>query len=171
MPLSVYWHNMGAIHHGLEVLAPKRSCVRNQRTQNHFVGLVAAFSAVGLQPCIVDSRPLLAPDKSHYGDPAAATLNRHIIDIDEHAVCNDGTPSVFYHTPGDSGQWIVYLQGGGWCWDEPTCEERWADSPQLMSSASYGPTLNVSGVLSNDPSISPLSSATKVLSISREFSL
>jgi len=43
-------------------------------------------------------------------------------------VCNDGTPGGYYFRPavGEEAQdkWIFYLQGGGWCWNETSCEHR-----------------------------------------------
>ena len=44
------------------------------------------------------------------------------------AVCNDGTPGVFYIRPGvgaDANKWIVHTQGGGRCADNQSCQERW----------------------------------------------
>lgn len=52
---------------------------------------------------------------------AAATLNerlynaelRKIIVDDASAVCNDGTPGVFYFAAGDPKVWLIDLEGGG----------------------------------------------------------
>ena len=45
------------------------------------------------------------------------------------ALCNDGTTGAYYWAPGTSDSWIVFLQGGMWCWDEPSCASRWKNSP------------------------------------------
>ena len=44
------------------------------------------------------------------------------------AVCNDGSPGVFYVRPGsgaDVTKWIVHVQGGGSCSSHTACLERW----------------------------------------------
>jgi hypothetical protein len=41
------------------------------------------------------------------------------------ATCNDGTMAGYYVKKGTSAtDWLVFQQGGGWCWDEPTCASR-----------------------------------------------
>jgi O-palmitoleoyl-L-serine hydrolase len=57
------------------------------------------------------------------------------------AICNDGSPSGLYFTPGDAAQkdiWVVQLQGGGWCWDAATCAARTGD---LTSSKGWKPSM------------------------------
>lgn len=44
------------------------------------------------------------------------------------AVCNDGSPGVFYIRPGvgtDAAKWIVHTQGGGRCAENEKCQQRW----------------------------------------------
>jgi len=43
------------------------------------------------------------------------------------AICNDGTPAAYYYRAGaaQSRQWLVYLEGAGWCWDKESCDEPW----------------------------------------------
>jgi Pectinacetylesterase len=54
--------------------------------------------------------------------------------VDPLAVCNDGSGAPFYFRPGkDPTVWLVYMQGGEWCWSAESCAERWAASPWLMS--------------------------------------
>lgn len=40
------------------------------------------------------------------------------------ARCNDGSPAGYYYkpAPSDSDDWIVMLESGGWCWDDPSCK-------------------------------------------------
>ena len=44
------------------------------------------------------------------------------------AKCLDGSPPAIYYSParGDENQdnWVIYLKGGGWCWDEASCAKR-----------------------------------------------
>jgi hypothetical protein len=55
-------------------------------------------------------------------------------DIDTLAVCNDGSGApLYFHNGTDPNLWMVYLQGGEWCWDAASCAARWQTSPFLMS--------------------------------------
>ena len=62
---------------------------------------------------------------------AGIDLTRYTIDTSKfpNAVCNDGTPGVFYYAPAtreeDRNKWLIFLQGGGSCRDGQTCAERW----------------------------------------------
>lgn len=62
---------------------------------------------------------------------AGTDLTRHVVDNDlfPEAICNDGTPAVFYYgafsKPEDRDKWIIFLQGGGDCFDGQSCGERW----------------------------------------------
>ncbi|KAK9807851.1 hypothetical protein WJX72_011324 [[Myrmecia] bisecta] len=63
-------------------------------------------------------------------------------DVDPQAVCNDGSPGVFFFRPAlsmHSTKWVVRFHGGAWCWDKLSCEQRWRDSPHLMSTTMLPP--------------------------------
>ena len=53
----------------------------------------------------------------------ARVLDRHLLDGDPRAVCNDGTPALYYHAPSARGgaAWVVHLQGGGACVSADEC--------------------------------------------------
>jgi hypothetical protein len=86
------------------------------------------------------------------------------------AVCNDGSPGAYYITEakGRKGRaaaqdvWLIFLQGGGWCWDAASCAARNANEPGLMSSDAYPPTRDATGIFSPDPALSPFATANKV---------
>ena len=47
------------------------------------------------------------------------------------ALCPDRTSAAYYFRQGKEGATatnnvLIYLQGGFWCWDEPSCALRWA---------------------------------------------
>eukprot|EP01012_Entosiphon_sulcatum_P006106 TRINITY_DN12849_c0_g1_i3.p1 TRINITY_DN12849_c0_g1~~TRINITY_DN12849_c0_g1_i3.p1 ORF type:complete len:500 (+),score=54.03 TRINITY_DN12849_c0_g1_i3:1395-2894(+) len=45
----------------------------------------------------------------------------------EGAVCLDGTPGGFYYrqgSPKNASKWVIWLEGGGWCYNNVSCEER-----------------------------------------------
>jgi Pectinacetylesterase len=71
------------------------------------------------------------------------------------AVCNDGSPGAIYYAAGDPMKWVVYLAGGGWCWDEATCAARFDSSPELMSSTSYAQTLSLGASFRRTPPRAP----------------
>lgn len=49
--------------------------------------------------------------------------------------CNDGSPVGYYmRLNNHSKSWVIYLQGGGFCGNEESCQQRWQRSPHLMSS-------------------------------------
>lgn len=43
------------------------------------------------------------------------------------AICNDGSPAAYYYRSGvpQSRQWLVFLEGAGWCWDAASCNIPW----------------------------------------------
>ncbi len=76
---------------------------------------------------------------------------------DPSAVCNDGSPYVFYLQAGTaSGKWIIYFQGGLWCYDLESCNARMKASPSLMSSKSYTAQAYFGGVLDDASERNPL---------------
>jgi hypothetical protein len=62
---------------------------------------------------------------------AGVDLRKYTIDTTKfpNAVCNDGTPAVFYYGAAtraeDRGKWVIFLQGGGGCSNGQACAERW----------------------------------------------
>lgn len=93
---------------------------------------------------------------------AGTDLTRHVIDTTRfpEAVCNDGTPAIFYYgaatRPEDENKWIIFLQGGGSCVDGQSCAERWcsidtAYGLHKMSSSQSKPQIRGAGFLSPDP--------------------
>mmetsp|Transcript_107808 Transcript_107808/g.300555 ORF Transcript_107808/g.300555 Transcript_107808/m.300555 type:complete len:405 (+) Transcript_107808:188-1402(+) len=76
------------------------------------------------------------------------------------AICNDGSPAAYYYRPGRPGtrRWLVFLEGGMWCWDAASCRKgvrglptsapfprtvnairRWADKMQGLFDAEKSP--------------------------------
>mmetsp|Transcript_21927 Transcript_21927/g.39421 ORF Transcript_21927/g.39421 Transcript_21927/m.39421 type:complete len:388 (-) Transcript_21927:21-1184(-) len=40
------------------------------------------------------------------------------------ALCLDGSPAGYYLRPGHPHKWVILFEGGGWCYNNKTCEER-----------------------------------------------
>lgn len=46
------------------------------------------------------------------------------------ALCNDGTAPVYYkHLVEGSSEYLIYLEGGGGCFNETACELRYQQDP------------------------------------------
>jgi hypothetical protein len=75
-------------------------------------------------------------------------LNLHLFDTTSFplAVCNDGSPSGFYikTSPSMSNLWIIFQQGGDWCYDEASCKLRTGD---LTSSRNWTSKLSKKGMM------------------------
>jgi Pectinacetylesterase len=76
------------------------------------------------------------------------------------AVCNDGTPAVFYYgaatKPEDRNKWIIFLQGGGACFDGQTCAQRWCSidtnyGMDKMTTSLTKPQIRGVGFMNPDP--------------------
>lgn len=63
-------------------------------------------------------------------------------------------PAVYYFKASSQARsagpqhWLVFLEGGGWCFDEESCAQRFIESRQLMSSSTFPSTLSVGGMFS-----------------------
>ena len=76
--------------------------------------------------------------------------------LNDGAVCLDGTPAGYYIRYG-SGQhatdFIVHLEGGGWCTSPADCASR--ATTALGSSKQWPSSLNLDGFLSDDLTVNP----------------
>lgn len=86
-------------------------------------------------------------------------LTRYTVNVARYpeAVCNDGTPAVFYYGAAtrtqDRDNWIIFLQGGGACTSGQKCAERWCSIDSnygldKMSSSLTKPQIRGAGFLS-----------------------
>eukprot|EP01125_Pyxidicula_operculata_P004131 TRINITY_DN1599_c0_g1_i1.p1 TRINITY_DN1599_c0_g1~~TRINITY_DN1599_c0_g1_i1.p1 ORF type:complete len:364 (+),score=39.32 TRINITY_DN1599_c0_g1_i1:53-1093(+) len=67
-------------------------------------------------------------------------------------LCNDGSSAGFYYEKSASPEgWILFLEGGGFCFNNISCSLRWKYSPSLMSSKGWSKTYTGTGILSNKP--------------------
>lgn len=84
----------------------------------------------------------------------AASLEKVVVQnaAARHAVCNDGTPGVYYFRPGSGegvNRWVIFLAGGGFCFSVNTCQLRQILNPELMTSSDKPATIRVPGLLSD----------------------
>jgi O-palmitoleoyl-L-serine hydrolase len=67
--------------------------------------------------------------------------------------CLDGSPPGFYHRLTGSSKWVVFFQGGGWCYNEEDCYKR--SSTFLGSSTVWPKNVSKGGVLSANAKTNP----------------
>ncbi|KAG1682519.1 Palmitoleoyl-protein carboxylesterase notum1 [Nymphon striatum] len=67
------------------------------------------------------------------------------------ATCNDGSDAGYYvrHSIG-SKKWIIFLEGGGYCFDKNSCDKRFMHQMNFMSSKYWPEERSFSGILSPD---------------------
>lgn len=74
------------------------------------------------------------------------------------AVCNDGSPAVYYFRPGSGtgvNRWVIFLAGGGFCFSVDSCYLRQILNPELMTSSDKPATVQVNGLLSDSRAQNP----------------
>ncbi|XP_075895273.1 inactive palmitoleoyl-protein carboxylesterase notum1b [Nelusetta ayraudi] len=70
--------------------------------------------------------------------------------------CNDGSPAGYYlRESKGSKRWLLYLEGGWYCFNKQTCDRRYETMRSLMSSADWPQTRTESGILSPQPEQNP----------------
>ncbi|XP_022911486.1 palmitoleoyl-protein carboxylesterase NOTUM [Onthophagus taurus] len=70
--------------------------------------------------------------------------------------CNDGSQSGFYLRRSHlSKKWIVFLEGGWYCYDHPSCQNRWVKQRHYMTSSQWPETRDVGGILSPNQEENP----------------
>eukprot|EP00659_Diplonema_papillatum_P001600 gene1600-2388_t len=81
-------------------------------------------------------------------------------EVADGAMCIDGSPAAFYFRPGsgaDVNHWVIYFEGGGWCYDPADCYYR--STTHDGSSSTYPPqqtlTGTVGGMMSANCSVNP----------------
>jgi hypothetical protein len=86
-----------------------------------------SYSDFTARPACVPPPPPPAPPPA----PGAGALVKLTAAVTSHgARCLDGSPAAYYFTPGTGSgadKWVVYLNGGGWCWSE---SEEYSDVSQ-----------------------------------------
>ena len=58
--------------------------------------------------------------------------------------------------------WLLFLEGGDWCYSSETCSKRFSASPQYMSSQGWPGLVSLGGIFSSNPRKSPWAGANKI---------
>ncbi|CAH8627113.1 unnamed protein product [Schistosoma bovis] len=75
------------------------------------------------------------------------------------AKCNDGSSAGYYYRPAKYttvSRWLIFLEGGWYCFDEETCILRESNAFSLFSSKFWPKTRSFGGILSSDPNANPI---------------
>lgn len=118
----------------------------------------------------VQAAALLAAALVAFAHRASASVMQRVLLEDQDAVCTDGSPAGYYWsaatTAAGNSTWLVYLEGGGWCFSATSCAERCGtpSAPKtgssLCSSRAWGDTTSEEGLFA--PASSGLADANKV---------
>ncbi|XP_068607212.1 inactive palmitoleoyl-protein carboxylesterase notum1b [Brachionichthys hirsutus] len=66
--------------------------------------------------------------------------------------CNDGSPAGYYIKESKgSKRWLLFLEGGWYCFNKQTCDTRYETTRRLMSSTKWPPSRTGTGILSPQP--------------------
>ena len=89
------------------------------------------------------------------GDKVENRLTRKFL-YNRNVTCNDGSPSGYYIWRNRSStRWVIFLEGGWFCYDRPSCEARWLRLRTLMSSDHWPTVKTAGGILSADAEENP----------------
>ena len=132
---------------------------------------VSQYTAVIMaEVCVLACVILLAVTVTSWPGAAGALLSRRVLTAEDgpHAVCNDGSPAVYYHSDHtwegkQNGRFVIHLAGGFFCYELGECIRRCAiDTPELCTTSSKA-KIEMGGILSDSTNVNQaLSSAYKV---------
>ena len=89
------------------------------------------------------------------GDKEENRLTRKFL-YNRNVTCNDGTPAGYYIRRNPSSRkWVLFLEGGWYCYDQVSCEARWLRLRTLMSSSQWPEEKTVGGIMSSDHNENP----------------
>jgi hypothetical protein len=130
------------------------------------VGLILLISICS--PCASIQGPSSKFETRSSSTETTLSLEWFPDDYDPLAVCNDGTRGGYYFKEAiDSTMkniYVIFLPGGGQCYDEASCQDRWDSiGSTFMSSRGFTPTIEEGGLLDSSPQNSPFWAANKAV--------
>ncbi|KAJ8910753.1 hypothetical protein NQ315_017210 [Exocentrus adspersus] len=115
------------------------------------LGICAALpnDLTGEQPIHTNSIQRFAHNQEHDGKGNEVRALKKVFLSNRSITCNDGSQAGFYlrksHT---SKKWIIFLEGGWYCYDHHSCRNRWLKQRHYMTSSQWPDTRDVGGILS-----------------------
>ncbi|HUH96805.1 MAG TPA: pectin acetylesterase-family hydrolase [Anaerolineales bacterium] len=110
------------------------------------------------KPPVTESARAASPATAQPSAPPA--LTKHVVKdaAQRQAVCNDGSPAVYYFNLGsgaDAAHWLIFFQGGGYCSSDPSCAFRWNSQHDLMTSQGAPNKMDGAGIFSSSDQENP----------------
>ncbi|XP_047402735.1 palmitoleoyl-protein carboxylesterase NOTUM isoform X3 [Sciurus carolinensis] len=82
-------------------------------------------------------------------------LRLHLL-LNTSVTCNDGSPAGYYLKESKgSRRWLLFLEGGWYCFNRENCDTRYDTMRRLMSSKDWPHTRTGTGILSSQPEENP----------------
>ncbi|XP_062072092.1 palmitoleoyl-protein carboxylesterase NOTUM [Lepus europaeus] len=82
-------------------------------------------------------------------------LRLHLL-LNTSVTCNDGSPAGYYLKESKgSRRWLLFLEGGWYCFGRESCDSRYDTMRRLMSSKDWPRTRTGTGILSSQPEENP----------------
>ncbi|XP_039715786.1 palmitoleoyl-protein carboxylesterase NOTUM [Pteropus medius] len=82
-------------------------------------------------------------------------LRLHLL-LNTSVTCNDGSPAGYYLKESKgSRRWLLFLEGGWYCFNRENCDSRYDTMRRLMSSRDWPRTRTGTGILSSQPEENP----------------
>ncbi|KAK1330711.1 hypothetical protein QTO34_008649 [Cnephaeus nilssonii] len=82
-------------------------------------------------------------------------LRLHLL-LNTSVTCNDGSPAGYYLKESKgSRRWLLFLEGGWYCFNRENCDSRYSTLRRLMSSKDWPRTRTGTGILSSQPEENP----------------
>ncbi|KAK5650413.1 hypothetical protein RI129_001442 [Pyrocoelia pectoralis] len=126
-----------------------------------WTGMVYAFPA-GTNSNVVLETPISTNtiqriyENSEIKDIEETRLLKKVFLSNRSITCNDGSQAGFYLRKSHSSKtWIIYLEGGWYCYDQQTCRNRWVRQRHFMTSSHWPETRNEGGILSPNEEENP----------------
>lgn len=136
------WENMACSGHECYTCGDRVTRLRNN------MGL--SFTAAGQQ--VADEFNQECGGCGDWPSLTTVSLSLHTIPNAEQrlAVCNDGSPAGFFYAPPvtelaeEPPVWMLFQEGGWWCWDDESCRQRENTMPSyLMSSSTFASQIEI----------------------------
>ncbi|XP_076076748.1 palmitoleoyl-protein carboxylesterase notum1-like [Mytilus galloprovincialis] len=130
------------------------SCVQQPYNRIHDMPLdVNKLESLGNSDSLMKALKDIAQKSHDCGVKEVPKFRRYFLK-NKTVTCNDGSPAGYYLRKSyGSKKWIVFLEGGWYCFDDLSCRLRWQNTGwrSYMSSNSWPHLRRVNGLLSSDP--------------------
>ncbi|KAF2904870.1 hypothetical protein ILUMI_01303 [Ignelater luminosus] len=119
-----------------------------------WMGLINVFSASGINEALLETPIHTNTIQRFYhnsesrGNDETRSLKKVFLS-NRSVTCNDGSQAGFYLRKSHiSKKWIIFLEGGWYCYDQHSCRNRWLRQRHYMTSSQWPDTRDVGGILS-----------------------